>query len=47
MFDYYGITQLSDALSKSGTIIELEEVKSNVIKERFPFVLGDTMVGAN
>ena len=42
LFDYYGFTQqLSEALGKSSTIIETEEVKSNDIKEFVPYVIGD------
>lgn len=43
LLDYNASQQLSGALSISGTIIETEEVKSNDIKECFPFVLGDTL----
>lgn len=42
LLDYYGFTQqLSEALSKSGTIIDTEEVKSNDIKEFVPYVKSD------
>ncbi len=42
LLDYYGYTQqLSAAISKNGTIIETEEVKSNDIKELVPYVIGD------
>lgn len=42
LLDYYGFTQrLSEALSKSGTIIDTEEVKSNDIKEFVPYVISD------
>jgi hypothetical protein len=46
LLDYYGFTQqLSEALSKSGTIVETEEVKSNDIEEFVPYVIGDMDYG--
>ncbi|MGM0847241.1 MAG: zinc dependent phospholipase C family protein [Bacillota bacterium] len=46
LLDYYGFTQeLSESLSKSGTIIDTEEVKSNDIREFVPYVIGDMDYG--
>ncbi|TDF90107.1 zinc dependent phospholipase C family protein [Paenibacillus piri] len=42
LLEYYGFTkQLSEALSKSDSIIEIEEVKCKDIKEFIPLVIGD------
>ncbi|OIK09848.1 hydrolase [Bacillus sp. MUM 13] len=42
LLDYYGLTQqLSEVVSKSGTIIDTEEVKSHDIKEFIPYVISD------
>jgi hypothetical protein len=47
LLDYYGFTQrLRESLSKSGTIIDTEEVKSNDIKEFVPYVIGDMDYGS-
>lgn len=46
LLNYYGFTQqLNEALSKSGTIIDTEEVKSNDIKRFVPHVIGDMDYG--
>lgn len=46
LLDYYGFTQqLNEALSKSGTIIDTEEVKLNDIKKFVPYVIGDMDYG--
>lgn len=42
LLEYYGYRQqLSDALNRSVTIIETEEVKSSDIKKLIPYVLSD------
>jgi hypothetical protein len=47
LLNYYGFTQrLRESLSKCGTIIDTEEVKSNDIKEFVPYVIGDMDYGS-
>ncbi|WP_080846261.1 hydrolase [Cytobacillus gottheilii] len=42
LIDYYGLKEhLSEALSKRGTIIEIEEVRVNDIEKFIPYVIGD------
>lgn len=46
LLDYYDFTQqLNEALSKHGTIIETEEVKSSDINKFIPYVIGDMNYG--
>ncbi|MGD7024278.1 hydrolase [Rossellomorea vietnamensis] len=48
LLDYYGFTQeLSETISKSGTIIDTEEVNSNDVKEFIPYVIGDMDYGSD